>query len=479
MFSEKTRPKRRPTAIGVRLTLWGMGMTLAVCVLLCVVLYVGMYYSLLREVDAFLQDEVQELAAKVREHAGDHRAAERAIRDELGHRTREDLSFRLFDPQDNVLISSDAEDTLWTHLRGALDGARRQQGPYFETVRFPGVSSPSRTCSVPLDRPNQPPLVAQTTYSLHRMKHSLALLRKISAGGLALVAVFALAGGWILTRRSLRPIDTMTRKARRITASRLSDRLPRSGTGDELDRLAETLNDMLDRIQDHVRRIRQFTADASHEFRSPLAALRGMAEVALTKPRSADELRQVIEVSIEQYDRLQRLAEDLLLLAQADANRAGLRRELLRLDSLVRDTAEFYAPVADEAGLTFTVEAPQNIEIHGDAGRLRQMLGNLIDNAIKYSQAPATIDVTLACLDGAATITVRDTGPGIAPNDLPRVFDRFYRSDKARTSPGTGLGLAIAQWIAHAHGGTIEITGDLGKGTTAKVHLPIPPAQAS
>lgn len=479
MSSEKMRPKRRPITIGVRLTLWGAGMTLGVCVLLCVILYVGMDYSLLREVDAFLQDEAHELVAKVREHPSDHRAAEQAIRDELGHRTREDLSFRLFDPDGHVLISSDVDDSLWTHLRSPIGQARGQDGPHFETVRVPGVSSPSRTCSILLDRPGQPPLVAQTAYSLHRMKHSLAMLRRISVGGLALVAIFALAGGWILTRRSLRPIDTMTNKARRIGASRLGDRLPRSGTGDELDRLADTLNEMLGRIEEHVGRVRQFTADASHEFRSPLAALRGTAEVALGKPRSADELREVIEASIEQYDRLQRLAEDLLLLAQADADRVVLQRDPVRLDRVVHDAIELYAPLAEEAGLTLEVGASLDVEVLGHGGRLRQMVSNLIDNAVKYTHAPGKIDVSMDCRDATVHIVVRDTGVGIAPEDLPRVFDRFYRGDKARASEGAGLGLAICQWIAQAHGGKIELSSVPGEGTTAKVLLPVSPSAAS
>ena len=479
MSSEKTRPEKRPITVGVRLTLWGTGMTLAVCVLLCVILYVGMYYSLLREVDGFLQDEIHELAAKVREHPDDPRAAERAIRDELGHRTREDLSFRLFDPEGHVLISSNVDDSLWAHLRAPLNRADGQGAPHFETVRVPNVSHALRTCNILLDRPGQRPLVAQTAYSLHRMKHSLALLRKISAAGLALVVIFALAGGWILTRRSLRPIDTMTRKARRIGASRLGNRLPRSGTGDELDRLAETLNEMLGRIEEHVARVRQFTADASHEFRSPLAALRGMAEVALSKPRSADELREVIESSIEQYDRLQRLAEDLLLLARADVNRAALKRETVRLDQVVRDASELYAPLAEEAGLKLEVCTLPRVELLGDGGRLRQMVGNLIDNAIKYSRDSGDIDIALDCRDGVADITIRDRGTGIAPEDVPHVFDRFYRGDKARASEGAGLGLAICQWIAQAHGGKVELESVSDDGTTVRVRLPVAPPAAT
>lgn len=479
MSSEQTQPRRRSATIGLRLTLWGMGMTLTVCVLFCILLYTGMYYSLLREIDGFLQDEVRELAARVKEYPTDLRAAEQAIRVELGHRVGADLSFRLFDQSGRVLITSEPQDPRADQLSRVATKARPGGQPFFETVTVPDSPHALRTCAFHVFGSTGTPRVAQTAYSLHRMKHSLALLRKMSVFGLGFAAILALVGGWVLTRKTLLPINAMTVKARHIEADQLTDRLPRSGTGDELDRLAETLNEMLARIEDHVRQIRQFTADASHEFRSPLAALRGMAEVALTKPRSADELRQVIEVSIEQYDRLHRLAEDLLLLARADTDRAGLRRESVRLHDVIRDAAELYAPVAEEAGLTLDVGPLADVELSGDGGRLRQMIGNLIDNAIKYNRAPGTIEVALHSRDGTAMVLVRDTGQGITPEDLPHIFDRFYRGDKARASPGTGLGLAISQWIAKAHGGRIEVTSQQGRGTTVQVHLPTWGAQAS
>ncbi len=479
MSSEKSKSRRRFKTIGFRLTVWGSGVMLVVCALLCAILYTGMYYSMLREVDGFLRGEVAELSAKIMEHPGDYDAAQRAIRSELSNRARSDLSFCLFDAEGHVVITSNPNDPVAGHPMLLAHWDQLPHQPHYRTVRVPGQPHPYRTCSEPIETQEGVVVLAQAAYSLEYMNHSLALLRRISGVALVLVTSVACLGAWVLARRSLRPIDAMTVKARQIGADELTERLPRSGTDDELDRLAGTLNEMLGRIEDHVGHVRQFTADASHELRSPLAALRGMAEVALSRPRSADELREVVEASIEQYRRLQRLAEDLLLLTQADVNRATLKRERVRLDQVVRDAVELYAPLAEEAGLKLTVHPLPCVELSGDGGRLRQMVGNLIDNAVKYNKSAGEIDVVLDCQDGAADMKVRDRGIGIASEDLPYVFDRFYRGDKARTSNGAGLGLAICRWIAQAHGGEIELNSVLGEGTTASVRLPVSPSASA
>jgi heavy metal sensor kinase len=476
MSSETTRRRRLFATIGARLTLWGTGTVLVVCLLVCVILYVNMYYSLLQEVDGFIRGEVQELTAVVRAHPHDYRSAERAIRLELGSRVRGDLSFRLLDPNGRVLVSSDPRDPLAGRMVLPEDGGRANEQPLFETVRTPAKPCPVRVCSFPLRQPDGSILVAQVGYLLDQMTQSLAALRRSCGVALALATVLALAAGRTMARRSLQPVDRMTAKAKRIGAGRLGQRLPRSGTGDELDRLAETLNDMLARIETHVKRMQQFTADASHELRSPLAALRGSAEVALTRARSAGELRNVIEESIEHYDRLGRVAEDLLLLARMDAGENILRPEQLRLDRAVRDAVDLYAPLAADRNIDLALGNLDEIRLSADGARLRQVVGNLIDNAIKYTQESGRIRVSLAATDGNARIVVSDTGIGISSNDIPRVFDRFYRADRSRSSQGAssaGLGLSICRSIVEAHGGRITIESTPGQGTTVTVLLPL------
>jgi heavy metal sensor kinase len=318
--------------------------------------------------------------------------------------------------------------------------------------------------------------LAQAGYSLHRTETSLAAFRQICLVALVSVVLIAVVGGRILARRSLRPVAQMTTTAQRIGATSLTDRLPRSGTGDELDVLAQTLNGMLDRIEQQVRRLQQFTADAAHELRSPLAALRGSAEVALMRNRSAEELAQVVAESIEHYDRLARIADDLLLLARADAGDPIVRKERLRLDQAVEDVVDLYAPVAAERQLELAYTERAEIWLEADGTRVRQLVGNLIDNAIKFAEPRGRITVSVGQNGSEARITVTDTGIGIPPEQLDRIFDRFYRVDRARSpggQRGAGLGLAICRSIAEAHGGGITLASLPGRGTTATVILPL------
>jgi signal transduction histidine kinase len=233
---------------------------------------------------------------------------------------------------------------------------------------------------------------------------------------------------------------------------------------------------MLDRIEGHVLRMQQFTADASHELRSPLAALRGGAEVALSRPRSAEELRTVVEESMEHYTRLGRIAEDLLLLARADVGQLPLARDWIRLDQAVADVVDLYAPLAQDREIDLrTVDGPE-VRMHADGSRIRQLAGNLVDNAVKYGGGGCHITAAVGQTGTHATIVVADDGAGIAPADQPFLFDRFYRAERSRSSRaagGAGLGLPICRVIAELHGGDIRIESSPNKGTTVIVTLPL------
>jgi heavy metal sensor kinase len=307
------------------------------------------------------------------------------------------------------------------------------------------------------------------------------MVRVVCLGALTAAAALALVGGRILARRSLDPLHRILATAREIDAQRLSARLPRSNNGDELDQLAATLNDLLGRVERYVRHMEQFTADAAHELRTPLAALRGLTEVALRRPRSADELRQTIEEFGEHAERLARLAEDLLFLARIDAGEPVFRHEPVRLDQAAADAVELMEPLAAERGLELVIHAHAEAVVNGDGGRLRQLVGNLIDNAVKFSGAPGRVSVSVEQVNGDARVLVADTGSGIPADHLPRIFDRFYRIDQARSAQqdgGAGLGLSICKSIVEAHGGKIELRSAPGNGTVAEVRLPLSQAWA-
>ena len=461
--------------IGVRLTVWGAGITFGVCLLACAALYGGVWYSLNREVDSFLVGEVREFLGVVKGHQFHFTEAQQVIRAHLGSRSKEDLTFRIVDAQGAALLTSHTQDLIPDGYAVPESQNEATSAATFVTLHLLGQRYPLRVCSMPVRGPDGEHLIAQASYSLQQVSASLSMIRRVVIVALLAAVIMSVWGGRILARRSLGPLHQMIQAARHITAHQVAERLPMSHTGDEFDALAETLNDLLDRVDRYVRRMQQFTADASHELRTPLAALQGSAEVALARDRSAEELRGVIESSVEHYRRLRKISDDLLLLARMDSGEEVLAHETLRLNDLIGDVVDLYEPTATEAGLQVSVSCPEPVDMVGDGGRIRQVIANLIDNAIKYRTAPGRVSVSLAGQNGRAIVEIHDTGIGIPAEDLPHVVERFYRVDRARTkgdSSGAGLGLAICRSIVIAHGGQVTLSSNNGKGTLVRVELP-------
>jgi heavy metal sensor kinase len=246
---------------------------------------------------------------------------------------------------------------------------------------------------------------------------------------------------------------------------------------DELGRLTQTVNAMIARLERSFTEIRRFTADASHELRTPLTVIRTEAEVALAKPLDPADYRNLLGSILEECDRLARLTDQLLTLAREDAGPARAPAEPLDLCAVVGGVVEDLRPLAEARGLQLRAEQNGPVLTHGDALRLRQVFLNVVDNAIKYTPPGGEVAVRIDRRDREAVVTVRDNGAGIPPEHLPRVFDRFYRVDKARSKAegGTGLGLSITQSIVAAHGGRVELTSSPGQGTTCTVRLPVEP----
>ena len=274
----------------------------------------------------------------------------------------------------------------------------------------------------------------------------------------------SLLGYW-LAGAALRPVEAMRSEAAAISGSEPGRRLPEGQAKDEISRLAATLNEMLGRLERAIERERSFVADASHELRTPLALLQAELELALRKPRTQAELEEAIRSATAETERLVRLAEDLLVLAQADDG-LPLRREPVRADELLDAVREAFRPRADAAGRAIEAEADA-IVLDADRLRLEQALGNLVDNALRHGAGAIRLDAVEH--DGRVELHVRDEGPGLPPDFLPHAFERFSRADAARTSGGAGLGLALASAIAEAHGGTAQAASD-----TADIWLSIP-----
>jgi heavy metal sensor kinase len=280
--------------------------------------------------------------------------------------------------------------------------------------------------------------------------------------------------GYFLARKALAPVDQLHRLTEQITVDRLDRRLPIGNAGDELGRLAQTINAMIERLERSFAEIRRFTADASHELRTPLTAIRIETEVALKNNLEDTGYRHLLGSILEECERLTRLTDQLLALSREDSGKTCTVREPLDLNALVDGVLETMRPLGQAKGIAMNAAHDGPLQVNGDATRLRQVFYNLLDNAIKYTPEGGRIDVRTELRDQAATVVLHDTGIGIPPEHLPFVFDRFYRVDKARTRAegGTGLGLSIAQSIARAHGGVIEMTSVPAQGTTCTVTLP-------
>jgi signal transduction histidine kinase len=294
------------------------------------------------------------------------------------------------------------------------------------------------------------------------------LLRELVLGGVLALLVATLAG-YGLAAFALRPVEAMRRRAASIDASVPGGRLPIPPSRDELSRLAETLNDMLARLEAAFEHERRFVDDASHELRTPLALLRGELEVALRHPRSREELERALRSAGDEAERLSRLAEDLLLFARFDQGQLPIHPEPLDARGLLTAVAGRYERRAVEAGRSLDVHAPTGLLVNGDQARLSQALDNLIENAFSYGSGA----VVLSALprDGHVELHVVDEGPGIPAAFLPRAFDRFSRADEARGRGGTGLGLAIVALIARAHGGEAGVSNRPGSGADAWISL--------
>jgi heavy metal sensor kinase len=289
-----------------------------------------------------------------------------------------------------------------------------------------------------------------------------------------LLAIASGAGYWI-SRRALEPVDRITRAARSISIQNLSDRLETPSTGDELQRLSETLNEMLARLDGAVRRMMQFTADASHELRAPIALIRTTAEVSLRKERSAADYQEAMTQVLAESEKMSHLVESLLLLARADSGADGLRMEPIDMAASAREACDEGRTLAAAKQIRMDADIPAHpVTIQGDAQAIRRLFLILIDNAVKYTPAGGWVRVGVEPRDGVVVGTVSDSGIGIAEADLPHVFDRFWRADKVRSREmgGSGLGLSIAKWIAARHGGVIEVASAVGQGSVFRVLAP-------
>lgn len=461
-------------SIGARLTFWYAAILSVTLLLLGGTAYGLLAYSLSHDLDASLEGVAKMSAEQARAEEGPFfpRDVDELFRHFFGFSPL-NRSFELFDtrgrrnlprpgsPAGKLPLSPQA-------FKNALQGV-----PTFETRESPGPY-PFRVLTMPVIKAGRVVNLVQVGISLENVIETRRRFLLIMSAVLPLGLLLATAGGWVLARRALRPVDQMTQAARRISGEDLAERLQETGSGDELDRLAKTLNDMLGRLDDFLAQIRQFSADAAHELQTPLTILKGEIEVALRSPRSPGEYQQVLNSSLEEIERISSLVAGLLLLARADRGVLRLDLKPLNLPELLQEVGEQLRLVAENRGVSLNYGVMAPAVIQGDREHFQRLLLNLVDNAIKYTPAGGRVTVSLRCDDQGAQVDISDTGLGLTAEEQAQIFHRFYRAEAARSQSGggAGLGLSIAQSIAAAHGGRIEVASIPGQGSTFTVSLP-------
>ncbi len=441
---------RRHWSIGARLTLWYSLVLLAGLALFGAGIWIVVTHSLAASIDERLAAQAKGVATVLRTEYNplkpDHLREELS---EYAQATPEGRLIEVFGSEGEVLVGGGvaAATTSNRHYR-TLDTEATMPGRRYRIL----VAAPLEGTELMLRR-----------------------LREVLLWAAPLVLLIGSLGGYWMSRRALQPVDAITRAAQTIGIENLSQRLEVPAAGDELARLSETWNNMLARLEAAVKRLSQFTADASHELRTPITLIRATAELTLRRERSGETYREALRHIIDDSDRTARLIEDLLSLARADAGLPALPLDRLELMPLVREVCEQGQILAEARQLEISAEAPeQPVFVDANDPALRRLLLLLVDNAVKYTPAGGRITVSVGMEPSGATVTVRDTGIGIPDSALPHVFERFYRVDESRNreAGGAGLGLAIAQWIAQRHHASLEAESVMGQGSAFRVRFP-------
>lgn len=376
-------------------------------------------------------------------------------------------AYQIFDPATGEFIDQSQE----MHLLGLPDDGLPAQNGFFDVSTDEGRF---RFHNETVRSPAGHEFVLQVGIPLKPMQDALNRFARLGLWLGPLALLLAATSGWFMASRALNPVRDIVHAAQKLDLSNLDHRLPVSGANDELDELAVTFNEAFARLGGSVGEMKQLTASMAHELRTPLAALRGEAEIALLHEGSVDELKRVLSSQLEEIDKLTKLIDQLLMVTKAESGLLRLERKPVDIAALLRDLDETLAVLAAAKGITLTFVYDEHLVAMGDSQWLKHAVLNVVDNAIKYTPEGGAVTVRGSRDGGYVVIDVQDTGIGIPQNAIPHIFERFYRADwsRAKDIEGVGLGLNLAKWILDHHGGEIYVTSEVGKGSDFGLRVP-------
>jgi heavy metal sensor kinase len=457
--------KRITKTVGFRLTLWYFAILISSSLFLFGLTYFLLSSSLKKQDENVIQSKLEELSRLYRAEGMDALKKEVAVQKKF--EKKPSFFVRLAGPENRTQLLILPYQWMQFDIK-ALEKLRPHEKLTWTYLPLQDHEYQLEVLSVPL----RSGYLLQVGKSSEDRVRMLSHFREIFALVMIPLILLGFIGGTIVARRALRPIRHVIETVRAVDAGKMDVRVLRPQTGDELDELVILFNGMLTKIESLINGMKESLDNVAHDLRTPMTRLRGIAEMALHSDRGEDNLREALADSLEESERILTMLNALMDISEAETGVMNLDRRSINAASLIKDVVGLYRYVAEDKGIVLQTQVPDSLFLVGDPMRLGQVLGNLLDNAIKYTPGAGRIDVKAYQSGRKVVILIKDTGIGINPQDLPRIWDRLYRGDQSRSQRGLGLGLSLVKAIVQAHNGEVEALSEPGKGSTFRITLP-------
>jgi len=466
--------------IGFKISLWYLLSVLLILLIMGIFLYYRLRHSLDKETDRILFDESEFIVQSIQKSNYTTNDLQKLIDIKASSKRYLRTSIRLYDIEESAFISS--KKFFDPNLKLSVDDITKavKGENTFKMIKVESLRSPYRLITRPIVIGNSCKYILQVGIYMRLSYKTVENMQENFLMSVPVLVLFSIVGGWFLAKRSLLPIEDIISTTREITTSSLSRRLVPSHTGDELDKLAVTINFMLHRIEESFEKNAQFTSDVSHELRTPIASIKTGIEVILTKKRTEEEYCELMKNTLSVLERITKMINELLELSKAGSNVSILNLKSFNFGSMLKSIQNKFMPVSDLKEIKISVKVTPDVYINADGILLQRVFANLLDNAIKYTPHGGRVDISLVDKGNSVAVCIKDTGIGISEEHLGNIFDRFFRVDpsRSRDTGGTGLGLNICKKFVELHHGKIKVESELGVGSTFEVILPRNPTNA-